>query len=209
MLSKLEPLTVNVNAGSPAVFAVGDRLVITGTGWFTVKFNAGVDVPPPGLGFVIVTGMMAPAVVISDAEMEAVNCPELMTVAVWGVAPKFTVAPVTKLLPFTVSGKVGPPAVALAGDNVLVLGTGLLMGRVSGADPPPFTSGSKTVTVRLPAVVISLASMGVLSWVESMNVVVRSRELILITKPSTKPVPLTGSPPIPTHVDWPMPSWVS
>lgn len=73
VLSKLEPLTVKVKAGSPAVFAVGDRLVITGTGWFTVKFKAGVEIPPPGPGFVTVTGMIVPAVVISDAEMEAVN----------------------------------------------------------------------------------------------------------------------------------------
>ena len=26
---------------------------------------------------------------------------------------------------------------------------------------------------------------------------------------SMKPVPFTGSPPMPTHDDWPMPSWVS
>lgn len=102
-----------------------------------------------------------------------------------------TIAPVTKPPPFTVRVKVGPPAVALAGDNVLVFGSGLSMGRVSGADSPPLTSGSKTVTVRLPAAAISLASIGVLNWLESINVVVLSTEFIRITKPSIKPVPLT------------------
>ena len=56
LLSKLMPLTVKGNARSPAVLLVVDNVVIAGTGWLTVKFTSWVDVPPPGVGLVTVTG---------------------------------------------------------------------------------------------------------------------------------------------------------
>ena len=81
VLLKFVPLTVNVNAGSPAVLLGGDNVVIAGTGWFTVKLCACIDVPPPGVGLVTVTETIVPAVVISDAAIVVVNCPELRMVA--------------------------------------------------------------------------------------------------------------------------------
>jgi len=80
LLLKFVPLTVNVNAVSPAILLVGDNVVTVGTGLFTAKISAGVDAPPPGVGFVTVTEIVL-AVVISDAAIEVVNCPELMKVA--------------------------------------------------------------------------------------------------------------------------------
>ena len=80
VLSKFVPLTVNVNAGSPAVLLGGDNVAITGTGWFTVKLCACIDVPPPGVGLVTVTETIVPAVVISDAAIVVVNCPGLRMV---------------------------------------------------------------------------------------------------------------------------------
>jgi len=81
VLLKFVPLTVNVNAASPAVLLAGDKgLEMVGTGLFTVKLSAGVDAPPPGVGFVTVTEIV-PAVVISDAAIEVVNCAELTKVA--------------------------------------------------------------------------------------------------------------------------------
>ena len=77
LLSKPEPLTVNVKAGSPAVLPGGDKLAIAGTGWFTVKLSAGVEVPPPGVGLVTVTETV-PGVVISDAAICVVNCVEFI-----------------------------------------------------------------------------------------------------------------------------------
>ena len=44
------PLTVNVNAGLPAMTALGDKDVIAGTGLLIVKVAAD-DEPPPGAGF--------------------------------------------------------------------------------------------------------------------------------------------------------------
>ena len=66
------PLTVSVNAPLPAVTTAGKRLLVMGSGLFTVKFKAGVDVPPPGTGFETVTAMVSP-VNTSDAKMTAVT----------------------------------------------------------------------------------------------------------------------------------------
>ena len=106
--------------------------------------------------------------------------------------PKWTVAPLTKLLPLIVRAKAAPPTVALVGERVLVVGTGLLIVKVSGLDSPPLGSGSKTVTAKLPAAAISVAFIVVLSCVASTKVVVLSRPSTRITKPSTKPAPLTA-----------------
>lgn len=101
-----------------------------------------------------------------------------------------TVVPVTKSLPSMVSVKAAPPTVALLGERVLVVGNGLLIVKVNGADSPPLTSGSNTVTAKLPAVAISAAAMAVVNWVVSTNTVVLSTPLIRIIKPLTKAVPL-------------------
>src|SRR5712691_8362469 len=65
------------------------------------------------------------------------------------------------------------------------------MVKVSGADSPPLSFGSKTVSEKLPAATISVASIAVFNCVESTNAVVLSRPLTRITKPLTNPVPLT------------------
>ena len=77
---KFVPLTVNVNAALPAVWLGGDKVVTVGTGLFTAKLSAGVDAPPPGVGFVTVTRIVL-AAAISEAAIEAVSCPELTIVA--------------------------------------------------------------------------------------------------------------------------------
>ena len=80
LLTKFVPVTVSVNAAAPAVTLVGERMLVVGTGLLTVKVSAGVVVPPPGVGFVTVTGMMAP-VAISDAAIRALTCVVSMKVA--------------------------------------------------------------------------------------------------------------------------------
>src|SRR5712691_2646980 len=81
LLSKLMPLTVNVNAGSPAVLLVAEKVLIAGTGWLTVKTCGCIDVPPPGMGLVTVTEIKVPPTLTSNAVIVVVNCPELMTAA--------------------------------------------------------------------------------------------------------------------------------
>ncbi len=80
LLTKFEPLTVKVNTAPPAVALEGERLLVVGTGLLTVKISAGVEVPPPGLGFVTVTGML-PAVAISEAAILALTCVASTSVA--------------------------------------------------------------------------------------------------------------------------------
>ena len=72
-LTKLLPVIVRVKAGPPAVALVAERALVVGNWLFIVKVRAGVEVPPPGLGFVTVTATV-PLVNISDAEMAAVTC---------------------------------------------------------------------------------------------------------------------------------------
>ena len=69
--TKLDPLTVRVKPGPPAVALLGEIELIAGTGLLTVNV-LGADVPPPGPGFVTVT-MNVPAVAISAAEIAAVS----------------------------------------------------------------------------------------------------------------------------------------
>jgi len=102
-----------------------------------------------------------------------------------------TVVPITNLLPVMVRVNAAPPAVAPVGERALVVGTGLLIVKVSGLDSPPLGVGSKTVTAKLPAAAISVAFIAVLNCVALTNVVVLSRPLTRITKPLTNPVPLT------------------
>jgi len=71
---KLAPLTVSVNAEPPTAAEVGLKLVRLGTGlvpWI-VKLSA-LEVPPPGVGLKIVT-LAVPALAMSAAVIDAVNC---------------------------------------------------------------------------------------------------------------------------------------
>ena len=72
-MTKLLPVMVRVKAGPPAVALFAERMLVVGNGLFIVKVRAGVEVPPPGPGFVTVTAMV-PMVNISDAAMAAVTC---------------------------------------------------------------------------------------------------------------------------------------
>ena len=72
-MTKLLPVMVRVKAGPPAVTLPGERVLVVGSGLFTVKVSAGVEVPPPGAGFVTVTDL-GPAEAISDAAMVALTC---------------------------------------------------------------------------------------------------------------------------------------
>jgi hypothetical protein len=67
LLTKFVPVTVSVNAADPALALFGESAVIVGTGFDVpeiVKFTE-FDVPPPGVGFITVTGAL-PAVSTSS-----------------------------------------------------------------------------------------------------------------------------------------------
>ena len=73
-----------------------------------------------------------------------------------------------KLLPLTVSVNPVPPAVAEVGLRLVVVGTGLLatlIVNVWAFEVPPPGAGVNTVTVAVPAVAMSDASIDAVSWV--------------------------------------------
>ena len=60
---------VRVCAPEPTATELGEREVIVGTGFPTEKFTA-FDVPPPGAGFVTVTGNVPPVATSVAGESE-------------------------------------------------------------------------------------------------------------------------------------------
>ncbi len=111
-----------------------------------------MDVPPPGVGFTMVTDTV-PAVATSAAGTVTVSCVEEEDVGVRLVAPNLTTELETKFVPVTVSGKSALPAVTHVGLIELMVGTGLLIVRVSVAVPVPPALVALMVTLYVPAVV--------------------------------------------------------
>jgi hypothetical protein len=79
------------------------------------------EVPPPGAGLVTVTAAVL-AEAMAAAGTAAVNCVALTNVVVPAVPPKLTVEPVTKFVPLIVSVNAAPPAAALLGEIVVIVG---------------------------------------------------------------------------------------
>jgi hypothetical protein len=119
---KLVPVIERVNAAPPAVALEGESDVALGAGLLMVKVRA-FDVPPPGEGSTTVAEAV-PDVVISLAEIAAVNCALLTKVVVRALPFHCTVEPGRKLVPVTVSENAAPPAVADAGKRFEMTGTG-------------------------------------------------------------------------------------
>jgi hypothetical protein len=119
--TKCDPVTVSVKAGPSAVALLGEIELITGAGLLMVNVFA-FDVPPPGPGFVTVT-LIVPAVAMSAAEIAAVSWALLENVVARGAPFQFTTEVVMNPEPFTVSVKAAPPAVALAGEMEVTVGT--------------------------------------------------------------------------------------
>ena len=73
----------------------------------------------------------------------------------------------TKPLPLTVRGNAAPPAVALLGASEEIAGTGLLLliVKVAALDVPPPGLGLTTVTLAVPALVMSAAGTWAVSLV--------------------------------------------
>ena len=157
----------------------------------SVKFhhnNSGVAEPE---GFCTVTEAL-PAAAISAAVSAAVSWVAL-TKVVGRFAPfQRTTEPLTKLLPFTVSVKAGPPATALLGESVVNVGVEApVIVKVRALDTAP--PGFCTVSEALPAAAISAAVSAAVSWVALTKVVGRFAPFQRTTEPLTKLLPFTVS----------------
>ena len=127
--TKPVPVIVNVKAAPPAVAVAGAVEVSAGDEAALIVNDTEADVPPPGAGFVTVTGAV-PAVAISAAVIAAVNCVAFTNVVVLAAPLNFTTDVETNPVPFTVRVKAAPPAVALVGESEVAVGAGLLMVKV-------------------------------------------------------------------------------
>jgi hypothetical protein len=85
-------------------------------------------------------------------------------VVVSGAPFHCTVAPERKLVPFTVSVKVAPPAIAEAGLRPVMTGVGATTVNVTAADGLPLVF--VTVMFALPALAMKLAGTDAVNWVE-------------------------------------------
>jgi hypothetical protein len=148
-------------------------------------------VPPPA-GFVIVT-FTVPAVVISAAGIVATICVLVMDEGVIpGLDPKFTVAPLAKPVPVTVSVKAAPPTAEEAGAIKVSVGPeAALIVNDRLPDVPPPGAGFVTVTLAVPAVAMSAAVIAAVSCVALANVVVLAAPLNFTTEVDTNPIPFT------------------
>jgi hypothetical protein len=145
VLTKFVPFTVSVNVAPPAVALVGEIVVMVGAGLFTVKATE-FDVPPPGVGLVTVT-LKVPPVAMSEAGIAAVSCVALIKVVARVFPLNFTVELLTKFVPFTAKVNAPPPAVALVGERVVMVGKGLFTMKLTAFDVPPPGVGFVTVTL--------------------------------------------------------------
>ena len=133
--TKPVPFTVRVKAAPSTNALDGDSEVMVGAGLFTAKL-AGFDVPPPGAGLVTVT-LKVPALAMSEARMAAVSCVELTKVVARLLPLKLTAAPLTKFVPFTVKVKPTPPAMALVGEMLVIVGAGVCTVSLNTVPKPP------------------------------------------------------------------------
>jgi hypothetical protein len=191
--TKLVPFTVNVNEAEPAAILVGAIELTTGVRLFTVNVTA-VDVPPPGVGLVTVTGGVL-AAAISLARITAVNEVELTNVVTLALLLKFTTDVETNPVPVTVSVNCAPPALADDGDNKVTVGAGLvveLTAKLTAVDVPP-PAGFVTVTGAVTGDTTSVAKIAAVTCVALTNDVTLALPLKFTTAPVTKPVPFTVS----------------
>src|SRR3990170_3880250 len=131
--TKLLPLTVRVKAAPPAVAEEGLRPVTVGAGPHTTKFMA-LETPPSGLS--TVTGTVAGAA-MSAAVIFARNWVADTKVVVRSEPFQRTLAPETKLLPYTVRVKAGPPAVATEGLRSATVGGRTRTSKFTGLEGRP------------------------------------------------------------------------
>lgn len=116
---------------------------------------------------------------------------ELVTAAARLTPPKLTIAPFTKFVPVIVNVNAADPAVALVGERIVTVGTGLLIVSVTAADVPPPGAGFVTVIEAVPAVATSAAEIMAVTWVALLNVLVLDDPLKFTVEVEIKFVPFT------------------
>jgi len=96
--------------------------------------------------------LAVPGVAVNADGTAVVNSVALTKWVVNGVVPKSTLAPATKPVPFTVSGRALPPAFTKSGLKLVMTGGGCTIVNVAPADVPPLVV---TETLAVPNEAIS------------------------------------------------------
>jgi hypothetical protein len=181
-VTKPVPFTVRVKAAPVAVAELGLSEVMTGGG-LTVNGKP-FEVTPPDKTVIV----ELPALAKKLAETAAASCVALPKVVGTAAAFHWTAAPGTKPLPFTVSVKAGPSAVAELGLSDVRTGGGLMVNGVPFEVTPP----DVTVTVALPWLAMRPAGTEVVSCVGPIKVAGKGLPFHCIVAPDTKPMPFTA-----------------
>ncbi len=126
---------------------------------------------------------------INAAGTAAVNCEPLTNVVEIAVPFQSTVAFERNPVPFTVSVKAGPPAVAEVGLRLVITGAAALIVNVVGADELP--PGFVTTTLALPTAAIRLAGTEAVNCVALTNVVASAAVFQYTAEVERKPEPFT------------------
>ncbi|OGZ72540.1 MAG: hypothetical protein A2908_01560 [Candidatus Staskawiczbacteria bacterium RIFCSPLOWO2_01_FULL_38_12b] len=168
---------------------------IVGAG-FSTENGTVLEIPPPGKGLkTVILGI--PAVVISVAEIIAVNLVEETKVVALFELLNLTTDPLTKLLPYTVKVNWPEPTNFSVGNMPVITGTGLfatLTVNTFAFEVPPPGAGLVTTILKVSATVKYDPGITAVNWVEEIKVVDSgSLNVLLIatTDPFTKPIPLT------------------
>jgi hypothetical protein len=101
VLTKLDPVAVNVKPEPPSFMEVGEIEVRIGAG-LLIENVCPAEVPPPGAALTAVTEAV-PALEISEAGTEAVTEVALTKVVTSGTPFQLTTVPLTKFVPVSVS----------------------------------------------------------------------------------------------------------
>ena len=137
---------------APVYYSLGEERihgVDDGLGLLLRRHNREADgVRRPAAGLLTVT-LKLPAVAISEAGMAAVSCVALTNVVARALPLKLTVEPLTKFVRFTVKMKAGPPAIALVGEMLVIVGAGKQ--DLGGNTATDSTEDPETPVVRFPS----------------------------------------------------------
>ena len=185
------PDSANGVALDPRSSTDGDVDDITGTGYVADNVSAEL-VPPPGAGFVTVTGNV-PATAIAVPGTLAVIVPSWLSVDATTAPATLTTLLLKKLPPVIVIENRPEPAIAAIGEIDVSVGAGFATDRLTAADVIPLGETSVTVIGIYPPLVSSDESIVALSDVTLFTVVVSAVPATLITASLENPVPVTVS----------------
>jgi hypothetical protein len=143
--------------GGPAMAVFGETEVIWGTGFSRIK-ETGLEMPGEGTGFsTVIEALFGDGSAMSEARIDAVNCVVLTNCVTRAILFQLTSAPPTKLVPFTVSVKAGPPRTAWLGLRELIVGSPVFTTATDTLfEVPPPGLGVDTVIGRLATGLVRL-----------------------------------------------------